>query len=130
MAQIQTLETEQLVNQTSAAVAEEEAGREVAQSAGSGIVIVRGYTGLAIIITQTVAIDIFMATTGTPSASDVDAGATMAYGLTGGLLVGGVLTKAGSYGTLAVTAASGDYTFTPNAAAINALSAAPRRLMW
>ena len=123
MAQIQTLETEQLVNQTSAAVAEEEAGREVAQSAGSGIVIVRGYTGLAIIITQTVAIDIFMATTGTPSASDVDAGATMAYGLTGGLLVGGVLTKAGSYGTLAVTAASGDYTFTPNAAAINALSA-------
>ena len=34
----------------------------------------------------------------------------------------GVATKVGSYGTLAVTTATGAYTFTPNAAAINALA--------
>ena len=80
-------------------------------------------TDTAISITDTVASDTFTARTGTLSATDADAGTTLTYGIANGTVTDGVATKVGTYGTLAVTATSGAYTFTPNAAAINALSA-------
>lgn len=52
----------------------------------------------------------------------MDTGTTLTYGITGGILESGVVTKTGTYGTLRVTPATGAYSFTPNEAAINALS--------
>jgi hypothetical protein len=93
---------------------------------GSGIVIVRSVvSGPDAILSyvDTAAVDTFTAGTGTLVGADADTGATVTYGITGGTLAGGVVTKTGTYGTLAVAAATGVYTFTPNAAALNALSA-------
>ena len=72
---------------------------------------------------DTAAAGTFTAGTGTLVGADADTGTTLTYGITGGTLAGGVVTQTGTYGTLAVTAATGVYAFTPNAAAINALSA-------
>jgi Ca2+-binding RTX toxin-like protein len=54
--------------------------------------------------------------TGTPTA-----GGTITYGITGVTAVGGIATKVGTYGTLTVNVTSGQYTFTPNDAAIEPL---------
>jgi VCBS repeat-containing protein len=53
--------------------------------------------------------------------ADVDSN-TLVYGILNGTVFDGVATKVGTYGTLTVTVSTGDYTFTPNASAINALS--------
>ena len=73
--------------------------------------------------TDTVATDSFSPTSGTFIATDVDANTTLTYGIQGVSASGGVATLAGSYGTLAVTTATGAYTFTPNSGSINDLSA-------
>ena len=95
-------------------------------SGGSGIVIVRSLTSTldaTLSYVDTAAAGTFTAGTGTLVGADADTGTTLTYGITGGTLAGGVVTQTGTYGTLAVTAATGVYAFTPNAAAINALSA-------
>ena len=76
----------------------------------------------AISYQDTSATDTFSPTSGTLSGTDLDAGAVLTYGISGGTNAGGASTKTGSYGTLAVTVATGAYTFTPDATAINALS--------
>ena len=68
------------------------------------------------------AADTFTVGSGTFAGTDVDTGTTLTYGITGGILESGVVTKTGTYGTLRVTPATGAYSFTPNEAAINALS--------
>ena len=62
--------------------------------------------------------------------SAAGAGDVLAYGISGGSagnnIIGGVTydtSKVGTYGTLYLNAATGAYTFTPNATAVNALSA-------
>ena len=72
--------------------------------------------------TDTVATDTFSTTSGTFVATDVDANTTLTYGIQGVSASGGVASLAGTYGTLAVTTATGAYTFSPNEAAINAAS--------
>jgi VCBS repeat-containing protein len=78
---------------------------------------------------DTSAADTFSPVTGTLTGHDIDAGTTFIYGISGGTagstLLGGVtydVSKAGSYGTLYVSSATGAYDFVPNNAAINALS--------
>jgi VCBS repeat-containing protein len=89
---------------------------------GSGVVIVR-YLVTALNYADTSANDVLKTTTGTLLGSDLDATTTLTYGISGGVLANGVVTKVGTYGTLSVTATTGAYTFLPNAAAINALAA-------
>jgi VCBS repeat-containing protein len=50
---------------------------------------------------------------------------TLTYGISGGTVSGDGLTvsKVGTYGTLTVTIATGDYVYTPNSPAIEALNA-------
>ncbi len=79
-------------------------------------------TPTAIAYTDTAADDSFNNATGTLSGSDRD-GDTLTYGISGVTAVAGVATKVGTYGTLAVTVATGAYTYTPNDAAIEALKA-------
>jgi VCBS repeat-containing protein len=74
-------------------------------------------------LTDTSANDSFNAITGTLAGSDVDAGSTLTYGITGGTVSAGTSTLAGTYGFLSVNTSTGAYTYTPNASAINALSA-------
>lgn len=69
---------------------------------------------------DTSANDNFGPASGTLAGSDLDAG-PLTYGVTGGTLNSGVTVKTGSYGSLAVTASSGTWTYTPDAAAIEAL---------
>ena len=78
----------------------------------------------SITYTDTSATDSFSSSSGTFIATDVDTAPPLTYGIAGGTLSGGVVTKVGSYGTLAVTASTGAYTFTPNNSSINALSTA------
>ena len=73
--------------------------------------------------TDTSANDIFSNDTGTLAGADRDAGQTLTYGISGGSVSGGTSTKAGSYGSLSVNTTTGAYTYTPNATAINALTA-------
>jgi VCBS repeat-containing protein len=80
-------------------------------------------TPVAVSITDTAANDTFSASSATLSATDRDTGATFTFGITGGTVAGATSTSVGTYGTLVVTTATGAYTFTPNATAINALSA-------
>ena len=75
-----------------------------------------------IAVTDTAASDSFSATTGTLSAADAE-GSTLTYGISGVTATGGTATSVGTYGTLAVNTSTGAYTFTPNATAINAISA-------
>ena len=89
---------------------------------GSGIVVIRYLLGGAN-YADTAANDTFAADSGTLSGADIDASTTLTYGIQSGTVANGLATKVGTYGTLAVTAATGAYTFTPNAAAISALVA-------
>lgn len=73
--------------------------------------------------TDTAANDSFSPITGTLSGADRDAGTPLTYGLNGGTVANGVSTLVGSYGTLTLNTATGAYTYTPNAVAINALAA-------
>jgi len=72
---------------------------------------------------DTAAADSFNVIDGTLSATDRDTGAAYTYGITGGTLVGTASELKGTYGTLKVYTATGNYSFLPNATAINALSA-------
>jgi len=80
-------------------------------------------TPAAITITDTSATDSFAVVNGSLLAADVDANTTLTYSIAGGTVVGTVSTKVGTYGTLVLTTATGVYTYTPNNAAINALTA-------
>ena len=73
--------------------------------------------------TDTSVLDTFIATTGTASASDIDS--TLVYSILGTGVVDNSITASliGTYGTLTLTKSTGAYTYTPNAGAINALSA-------
>ncbi|MCX7399769.1 MAG: cadherin domain-containing protein [Planctomycetales bacterium] len=76
----------------------------------------------AINLTDTSATDTFSAQTGSLSATDADLPAqTLTYGITGGTLNGGTISRVGTYGTLTVTVATGAYSYAPNATAINGL---------
>ena len=77
-------------------------------------------TPTAVNYTDTTATDTFNTSTGTLAGLDKDTGATLTYSITGGTDSGTTVTKAGYYSTLVVTKATGAYTLTPNAAAINA----------
>src|SRR5205085_863588 len=59
---------------------------------------------------------------GTLISADVDV-ETLTYGIQGVTPVGGVATQVSTFGTLTVNTSTGAYTFTPNAAAIEALDA-------
>ena len=76
-----------------------------------------------IVYTDTPFDDKFGVATGSLSASDVD-GNVLAYGIVGGVDNGATVSLAGTYGVLTVGKASGAYTFAPNDAAIEPLSAA------
>ena len=78
-------------------------------------------TNLSTTYTDTAATDTFSNSTGTFSAIDVDAGATLNYGISGGSGTTAI-TKAGTYGTFSINSTSGAYTYTPNHSAINALT--------
>ncbi|WP_249779210.1 VCBS domain-containing protein [Bradyrhizobium sediminis] len=78
---------------------------------------------------DTVAFDVFAATSGTFVASSSNSGATLIYGINGGTagstVLGGVtydVSNAGPYGTLYVNSTTGAYTFVPDSGAINALT--------
>ena len=78
---------------------------------------------------DTVAFDVFTATTGTFVASATDGGATLTFGISGGTAGSTVLdgvtydvSQIGPYGTLYVNSATGAYTFVPDNDAINALT--------
>src|SRR6266446_1943380 len=80
--------------------------------------------------TDTVVFDTFTATSGTFTASSSTSGATLTFGISGGIasntVLGGVtydVSQTGPYGTLYLNSTSGAYTFVPNSAAINALQA-------
>ncbi|MDO6565394.1 VCBS domain-containing protein, partial [Amphritea sp. 1_MG-2023] len=60
---------------------------------------------------------------GTLSGADVDGGDTLTYGIDTGAVTGTTATLAGTYGTLTLDTASGDYSYSKNAAAIEALDA-------
>ena len=77
--------------------------------------------------TDTAADDTFSPVTGTLSATDRDSGQTLTYDTTGSVadasLAGYDRSRTGTYGTLYVNSTSGAYTFVPNDAAIEALTA-------
>jgi VCBS repeat-containing protein len=77
--------------------------------------------------TDSAAPDSFSASTGTLSARDAE-GQTVIYGIAGGSVAGGVSTLAGRHGSLSLNTVTGAYTYTPNAAAINALTADAREV--
>jgi VCBS repeat-containing protein len=70
-------------------------------------------TNLSTTYTDTSATDTFSNSTGTFSASDVDASTTLTYGISGGSGTT-TITKAGTYGTLSIDSATGAYTYAPN----------------
>lgn len=78
---------------------------------------------------DTSAFDFFTATSGTFLASSPNGGTTLTFGIEGGTAgstaIDGIaydVSRAGPYGTLYVNSTTGDYTFVPNNAAINALT--------
>ena len=79
-------------------------------------------TNLSTTYTDTSATDTFSNSTGTFSATDVDASTTLSYGISGGTVNGSSITQVGTYGSLSISSATGAYTYTPNNSAINALS--------
>ena len=74
-------------------------------------------------ITDTSATDNFTVINGNLVAADVDANTTLTYSIAGVAAVDGTATKVGTYGTLVLTTSTGAYTYTPNNAAINELTA-------
>lgn len=77
----------------------------------------------AVSYTNTAIIDTFTTNTGTLLGTDRDSGTTLTYGVAGGTVVSGVSSKVGSYGRLSVNTSTGAYTYTPDATAINAITA-------
>ena len=73
--------------------------------------------------TDTDVVDTFSNITGTLITTDADYGATKAFGIFGGSVNSSISSLLGTYGTLMVNTSSGGYTYTPNATAINALTA-------
>ncbi|WP_130469897.1 VCBS domain-containing protein [Candidatus Magnetaquicoccus inordinatus] len=67
--------------------------------------------------------DSFTLESGNWVASDSDKGALLSYGIEGGALSNGLVSKVGSYGTLSIDVSTGAYSYTPVASAINALTA-------
>ena len=57
---------------------------------------------------------------GTLSASDAD-GDTLTYGIANGTVASGTSTLAGTYGSLVINTTTGQYTYTPNSSAVEAL---------
>lgn len=85
-------------------------------------------SAVTVSLTDTSAADTFSAHSGTLTASDDHSGAvnedgTLSYGISGGTDSGTVVSLAGTYGTLSVTKATGAYSYTPVANAINRLPA-------
>jgi VCBS repeat-containing protein len=76
--------------------------------------------------TDTPFVDSFAVKTGTIVGTDVDAGTTLVYGITGGVAgsIAGTVVASNVYGTLTVKTATGAYSFTPDNAAIEALNTA------
>jgi ELWxxDGT repeat protein len=60
---------------------------------------------------------------GTLVGTDVNMGATLTYGIAGGINNGATVSKSNAYGTLTVTKATGAYNFVANSAAIEPLAA-------
>ncbi len=73
-------------------------------------------------ITDTASADIFTDISDRAIASDVDAGTTLTYGIDGGSVSGGYSTLVGTYGTLTINTATGEYIFAPENDVINALN--------
>ncbi|WP_461168474.1 beta strand repeat-containing protein, partial [Uliginosibacterium sediminicola] len=73
--------------------------------------------------TDTSANDSFSNDTGSLGGTDRDSGQSLVYGVQGGSVAGGVSTVVGTYGSLSVNTSTGAYIYTPNATAINALTA-------
>ncbi len=73
-------------------------------------------------LVDTAADDAFTARTGTVAATDRD-GDAVTLGLTGGTDNGTIITRIGTYGTLTFTKATSAYSYAPNDAAIEALTA-------
>jgi Bacterial Ig-like domain/Putative Ig domain/FG-GAP-like repeat/FG-GAP repeat len=67
--------------------------------------------------------DLFTPTTGVLIGLDPDVNTTLAYGLAGGTVTGTTSNLTGIYGTVSLNNLTGAYTYTPNATAINAVSA-------
>ena len=78
-------------------------------------------TPAILLVTDTAALDSFAAASGTLSARDRDAGSILRYGLSGGTVSGDSISLAGAHGTLRLDRSTGDYTYTPDGAAVNAL---------
>lgn len=83
----------------------------------------------ALTVTDTAALDSFVAQTGRFVASDAESSG-LTYTVNGGTATSTIIagtsydqTRVGSYGTLFVNTASGAYTYVPNAAAVNGLTA-------
>jgi hypothetical protein len=73
--------------------------------------------------TDTTLNDLFTPTTGVLIGLDPDVNTTLAYGLVGGTVTGTTSSVTGIYGTVSLNNLTGAYTYTPNATAINAVSA-------
>ncbi|MBF6624908.1 MAG: DUF4347 domain-containing protein, partial [Pseudomonas stutzeri] len=74
-------------------------------------------------ITDTDQLDTFTELSGTLAASDIDTlAADLRYGIDGGQSLVADVALVGAYGTLRVVRATGEYTYTPDSAAINALT--------
>ena len=85
-------------------------------------------SAVSVSFTDTSASDSFSTQSGTLAASDAHSGAinesgTLSYGISGGSDNGTAVSRAGTYGTLAVTKAGGAYSYTPDANVINRLPA-------
>ncbi|MBL1209170.1 MAG: hypothetical protein FWJ34_05465, partial [Geminocystis sp. GBBB08] len=75
-----------------------------------------------IAFSETSAYDTFNPISGTLLGVDPDGGLTqLTYGIAGKTASGGMTTVNGAYGVLNINTSTGDYTYTPNASAINAL---------
>ena len=78
----------------------------------------------AMTFVDTAANDSFTAGTGTLVGADVDAGTTtLTYGIDSGTVAAGSVSKVGTYGVLSLNQSTGVYSFAPNNATIQALSA-------
>ena len=78
-------------------------------------------TPSSIDLTDSAGADVFGTVGSAVAASDVDNGTTLTYGIDGGSVSAGISTLSGSYGTLRINTATGEYTYAPNSVAINAL---------
>ncbi|MBD2447114.1 DUF4347 domain-containing protein [Nostoc sp. FACHB-152] len=75
-------------------------------------------------LVNTSAKDTFASIIGTLVGTDPDIGTTLVYGISDGIVnvMNNTVTKEGKYGTLTLNTQTGEYTYTPNATAINSLT--------